>query len=75
MKPIMTDLRSKCENYMKARQATPILHGHHHKIEQADVGSKIWRKIIQTNGQDIMIVVQGKVNEIYKCFIASNINR
>ena len=42
MKPIMTDLKRKCENYMKARVATRV--GGHHEIVPAEKGAKVWRK-------------------------------
>lgn len=41
MKPIMTDLKHKCENYMKAR--IPNVTGHH-SIVKAEEGATIWRK-------------------------------
>lgn len=48
MKPIMTDLKHKCENYMKARSATLGVNGHH-AIVKAEKGATPWR--INTTSQ------------------------
>lgn len=48
MKPIMTDLKHKCENYMKARSATLGVNGHH-SIVEAEPGATPWR--INTTSQ------------------------
>lgn len=41
MKPIMTDSKKKCENYMNAR--SPMVVGFH-EIRPAEVGADIFRK-------------------------------
>jgi hypothetical protein len=42
MKPIMTDAKHKCENYMKARENSRL--AGHHKIEIAPAGAVVWRQ-------------------------------
>jgi len=47
MRPIMTDVRHKCENYMKAREHSV---GGWHKIVPAEQGSDVWRQKSATVG-------------------------
>jgi hypothetical protein len=42
MKPIMTDLRHKCENYQKGRESSGVQG--YHSIIPAEEGAVIWKK-------------------------------
>lgn len=47
MKPIMTDLRNKCENYQKGRESSGVQGCH--LIVVAEEGAVVWKQ--NTNGR------------------------
>ena len=49
MKPIMTDVLHKCENYKQKREKTPQVGGWH-EIRVAEPGSDVWRQKTCTVG-------------------------
>ena len=59
MKPIMTDILHKCENYMKARNNVIGFH----EIKNAEPGLDIWRKKSCTVGGNRPDGVSGYISK------------